>query len=153
MRPWRPNARTEVTLADISTHYPNIKLPSDRTPESVLFFWASSARFRLRWEGNPFTHGFPCLNDAKTGESAGIMMQCNLEWWRDSKFDGTEYEFLLIATMEDAKELEENEGKDVKVQVMQIEWKDGIARRLNVGGMKECEWMRAKPEWKLVALG
>ena len=152
MRPWRPNSRTEVTLDDIATHYSDFKMPADRTVDSVLFFWASSARFRMKWSGDPFTHGIPGIEDTITGESAGVAMQCNLEWWRDRQFEGAEYEFVLIATMENADELETNKGEDVSVQVMQIEWKDGLARRLNVGGMKETEWMRAKPEWKLIAL-
>jgi hypothetical protein len=152
MRPWRPNNKTEVTLSDVSIHYPNFRISQDRTADSILFFWASSAKFMLGWEGDPRTHGFPCLYDAKTGESAGIMMQPNTDWWMKRGFEGKVYEFLLLSTMSGGDEPDEDDGEET-VQVMQIEWKDGLAYRLNVGSMKESEWMRARPVWKLVAQG
>jgi hypothetical protein len=67
-------------------------------------------------------------------------------------FEGQVYEFLLLSIRNRGHEPDKDDGEET-VQVMQIEWKDGLAYRLNVGGMKESEWMRARPVWKLVAQG
>ena len=79
-------------------------------------------------------------------------MQPNTDWWMKRGFEGKVYEFLLLSTMRGGDEPGEDDGGE-RVQVMQIEWKDGLAYRLNIGSMKESEWMRAEPVWKLVAQG
>lgn len=57
-----------------------------------------------------------------------------------------QHEFIVIGSRR-------NPYSDPMLLVLQIEWRHGIAYRVNCGEVEERFWDAARHNWKLVALG
>jgi hypothetical protein len=146
--PWKPNKVTQVTKEDIEHHYPDLsKYPENRTHDSILFFWASSARFSLKWD-NAGVSGIPVIYN-KSSDYLGSTDQMTRERWYSEGFESGTFEFIVVGR----DPLSDEKDGNPKLQVLQIEWKDGIAYRTNSGFLFEKGWMAAKRTWKMIALG
>lgn len=145
--PWKPDKVAPVTEEDVSHEYPNLaEYPNNRTSDSILYFWASSAYFFLKWD-NAGVSGVPVIYD-KSSDNLGYTDQTTGERWHSEGFENKEFEFIVVGRFpmpgnQDGTEL----------RVLQIEWKDGIAYRTNCGFISQKGWMAAERTWKLIALG
>jgi hypothetical protein len=145
-RPWMPLNSLEVTEDELRQLHPGLVAHPDVLSGSVLFFWASTARFTLEWEGDPRKGGIPILKN-KDGSYAGIMMQCNGDWWLEENLNGSEGEFVVVSILDPEK------GSQANLQLLHLEQQDGIAYRMNVGIVEEHVWVKANPTLELIALG
>jgi hypothetical protein len=141
---WKLHTYQAVNIADVNENLPDImedtiiRVP----PEQYLFFWTSSAVFELQRRDN---ESRPTVVDL-TGTLVGNMGPMSEDHWTRGKYDSGFQEFIVIGS---------RRSFDIKPEliVLQIEWRDGVAFRVNIGEINEDAWIKADRTWKLIALG
>ena len=68
------------------------------------------------------------------------------EGWEDDGNGQGRHEFVILGSRR-------NQFSDPMLLVLQIEWRDAIAHRVNCGEIKEEAWEREPHTWKLIPLG
>jgi hypothetical protein len=65
--------------------------------------------------------------------------------WEAGSYDRGKHEFIVISSRCMF-------GSDPTLVVLQIERKEGVSSRVNIGDISEEAWVRAQREWTLIAL-
>ncbi|KAL2126094.1 hypothetical protein VTI74DRAFT_1702 [Chaetomium olivicolor] len=140
---WKAGHDQPVELADLTSSLP--QLPD--IPETlVLFFWTSSAFFTV-----VTNHGTPAPSLVNTsGDVVGSVKPMPPEDdHRTSEGQRLgQHEFIVIGSSRSTYP-----GAEPVLLVLQIEWRQGIAYRVNFGEVKERFWEAVPHTWKLIALG
>jgi hypothetical protein len=143
---WKITDNQSVTLTDLEAKYPQLS-PTElgKIPEmQLIFFWTSSAFFTLA----------PSEDDAdlqsKIVDSHGNIVSSIRNIISEN---GTSkhcspglYEFIVLASRR-------NQFTEPMLLVLQIEWRDSIAVRINHAEIAEDIWLEESPSWKLIPLG
>ncbi|KAI9690833.1 MAG: hypothetical protein M1822_008452 [Bathelium mastoideum] len=152
---WKPvDHDLAVTLDEIGKHYAHMLLAKPPCPEeSILFFWASTASFktliqyekasRRYWRSildsnyNAVGRFELHIRDPDSNTITRDIMGPHVP-------ETNQFVVLGSRTFGDAKPV---------LDVMQIQWDDGLAYRVGTGFIDESAWVEAGPFWKLIALG
>jgi hypothetical protein len=131
-----------VSLGDVTTYLPELrKKLEDIADETILFFWASSAMLAVRGS-NIFD---------RAGKQIGMMTGKRHHPYPELHSEPREEEFIVVERH--GSSMYEKYDYRAMVGVFWIEWKDGIAFRINSGEVEEDEWVKAERTWKLIPLG
>jgi len=137
-----------VTMSVLESNYPSLygRLPT--IPETVqVFFWTSTAVFTLipavippaHADGRDKTVAKILDPDGKIIGSMGPIVQ-------DAASTGTgTWEFIVVGSRR-------NPFSDPVLLVLQIEWREEVAYRINCGEIGEEAWENALYKWKLIVL-
>ncbi|PVG00464.1 HET-domain-containing protein [Serendipita vermifera] len=143
---WKPDHDLTVSVEDIEIHLKNVYDKLVEIPEEhIIFFWTSLATFTLEpvsTQGNQNTA--PRILDS-TGKQVGTMGIMKNEYWQSGHYDRGEHEFVVIGSRRFYT-------FDPILAVLQIERREGIAYRVNIGEINEEDWVKAQRGWTLVAL-
>jgi hypothetical protein len=91
----------------------------------------------------------PHILDA-SGSVVGSTCRMTSEYFRIGSYDTGMHEFIVIGR----RHVEElGDEFPAQLLVMQVEMKDGIYHRVNIGEIEENAWDAAGSEWRLIALG
>jgi hypothetical protein len=131
-------------------------------PQTLVFFWASSAMLKLSWEmakqSEQFVfdpsdqrkrHGYlmcPAILD-NAGQPVGYLNPMDKRFFEDHKLEERAFEFVVIASFFDKKDSVR------KLDVMVLRRRGLVAKRVTVGHVNEKDWVKAKRAWKMIGLG
>lgn len=147
---WKQRNNERVSLSTIEATLPRLSLQLGSIPDSLLlFFWASTATFTLMPAVIP-----PAFTDGRTQTTADVL---NLQGEKvgsvgsipagdDLAHREGVHHFIVIGSRR-------NPFSDPVLLVLQVQWKEDIAYRLNSGEIDERAWEKASPAWRLVTLG
>jgi hypothetical protein len=152
---WQTVENINLGIDEIATHYSELLGRLESIPEEhLLFFWTSSAIFTVDYDHKGVTDK-PRILD----HSATCVGETDRKLPRPVKLDGggvghsdeqslVAQEFVAIGSVR-------GPISDFKPElvVLQIEWKEGIAYRTNIGRIEEEAWIAADRQWKLIVLG
>jgi hypothetical protein len=147
---WKVHHSQTVSVDDVRQHLPhlcNTKLASI-PDEHLIFLWASSATLTLEGGNDKNNNGAsdkPTVLD-DSGNVIGEMGRMSEEHWASGDYAQGTHEFIVVGSRR-------NSYCKPMLLVLQIEWQDGIAYRINFGEVEEEAWIRARRAWKLIALG
>ncbi|KAF9460663.1 hypothetical protein BDZ94DRAFT_1311315 [Collybia nuda] len=130
-----------VTLKDLEVNNPQLFVRLDSIPEDQsIFFWTRSAKFHLG--KNDGSLEFSVINaNGKVIGSTGVSPGA-----ADTEGPELEHEFIVLWSRR-------NEISRLVLLVLQIEWKDNIAYRVNFGEIFEEDWLEALYTSRLIPLG
>lgn len=149
---WKICHDLTVNLDDIRRSLPRLAARLTTIPdELILFFWASSARFAIKYEvlGEDDMETVPGGIHDLSGKWVGSLnVDIDEEWfsWISPGDSPDLEEFIVVGSR---RYLAERPSLDV----MLIKWGKGIAYRMCMGTVGEAAWVQAQPTWKLIALG
>jgi hypothetical protein len=84
------------------------------------------------------------------GKVVGSLCRMKPEFWKDGSYDSGIHEFIVVGR----RYVEElADFFPATLLVMQVERKDGIWYRINIGEISETDWDSAGGQWKLIVLG
>ncbi|KAK5656915.1 hypothetical protein OQA88_3437 [Cercophora sp. LCS_1] len=131
-------------------------------PQTLVFFWASSATLRVSWElrrpseqfrFNPSDprerHGFlqcPAILNA-AGQPIGYLNPMEQALFEPYNGGNRPFEFVVIASYLGSKE------DTRKLDVMMLVRQGLVKKRVTIGYVNEKDWVKAQRTWKLIALG
>ncbi|KAI0533970.1 HET-domain-containing protein [Xylaria digitata] len=144
---WKYNHNQVVTLADLASEYPLLHSTTlGIIPETqLIFFWTSCAFFTLVPPSNSASpRGFTVVDSRGDAVgSTGIIVSDHVE---SPNHGQGRHEFIVLGSRR-------NQFSDPMLLVLQIEWQDAIAHRINWGEIREEAWEREPHVWKLIPLG
>jgi len=85
------------------------------------------------------------------GKQIGMMTGKRHHPYPELHLEPREEEFIVVERH--GSSMFEKYDYRVVVGVFWVEWKDGIAYRINSGEVEEDEWAKAERTWKLIPLG
>lgn len=84
------------------------------------------------------------------GKILGTLCRMKPEFWKDGNYDSGMHEFIVVGR----RHIEElADFFPATLLVMQVERKNGIWYRINIGEILETDWNVAGSQWKLIILG
>ncbi|RYP75208.1 hypothetical protein DL771_002533 [Monosporascus sp. 5C6A] len=142
---WKRSHNKLVTLGDLKSQHPRLlSTRLSKIPETqLIFFWTSSAFFTLVLPDNNDGH-YSTIVDS-SGNAVGSTGTMVSEGWEGDGNGPGRYEFVVLGSRR-------NQFSDPMLLVLQIEWRDDIAHRVNCGEIKEEAWEKASHTWKLIPL-
>ncbi|KAI1757570.1 HET-domain-containing protein [Xylaria castorea] len=144
---WKCNHNQPVTLADLASEHPLLHSTKLSTvPESqLIFFWTTCAFFTLVPPDNNTNLRRFTIVDSR-GDAVGSTGTIRLDEIEDPNCGQGRHEFIVVGSRR-------NQFSDPMLLVLQIEWRDAIAHRVNWGEIGERAWEREPHTWKLIPLG
>ncbi|KAI1179265.1 HET-domain-containing protein [Nemania sp. FL0916] len=145
---WKRHHNQLITLADVASQHSNLNSAKLATiPEmQLIFFWTSSIFFTLAPpESNSGTVRYSAIVDS-LGEAIGSTGTMISSHGESSDYNQGRHEFVVLGSRR-------NQFSDPMLLVLQIEWRDTIAHRVNSGEVKEDAWKKEPHTWKLIPLG
>ena len=139
---WKLSHNQLVILEDLDAEHPQLlSAKLSKIPETqLIFFWTSSAFFTLvPPENNDGRHSTIVDSSGNAVGSTGTMVSD--DWESDGSGRGR-HEFVVLGSRR-------NQFSHPVLLVLQIEWRDAIAHRLNCGEIKEEAWERGTHTWNL----
>ncbi|KAK0614436.1 hypothetical protein B0T14DRAFT_309267 [Immersiella caudata] len=140
---WKGGDDQEVQLEDIETRHLELFPKLGGIPEGhIVFFWTSSAFFTLTATEDKHPSRGTAIFDS-FGEVVGNMGPVSSK----TPAQGQEqHESIVVGSRR-------NQFSPPSLLVLQVEWRESIAYRVDVGEILEEAWERASHTWKLVPLG
>jgi hypothetical protein len=155
------NCAELIVEANVANHLPLLTpnklalFPDDY----LLFFWAESAFFTVK-SRKPSSTVLKSFNDyykdPRTiiqnggGETIGSVCKMPPQASKLAKdIDTDQKQFIAVAR----RAIPEVPDYPQIILVLQIEWKEGITYRVNMGEIKEEAWQAASPKRSLIVLG
>ena len=131
-------------------------------PQTLIFFWASSAMLSISWDLRKPSEQFlfdplkpqerlgylqcpAILNDAR--QPIGYLDPMQEEMYEAYNKGRKAFEFVVVASWMDKKD-----GKR-KLDVMMLVRRGLVRKRVTIGWVREEEWVKADRTWKIIALG
>ncbi|KAI1113012.1 HET-domain-containing protein [Nemania sp. NC0429] len=145
---WKDGHAQLVTLADVASEHPMLHSAKLSTiPETqLIYFWTSSAFFTLvPPDGDNANIRQSTITDSR-GNAVGSTGTTVSDDGDSGRYGRGRYEFVVLGSRR-------NQFSDPVLLVLQIEWRDGIAYRVNCGEIEEGPWERELRTWKLIPLG
>ncbi|KAI1200842.1 HET-domain-containing protein [Nemania serpens] len=145
---WKNGHTQLVTLADIASEHPTLHSAKLSTiPETqLIYFWTSSAFFTLVPPDSDDTNVRQSIITDSRGDPVGSTGTMVSEDRDDGHYGRGRHEFVVLGSRR-------NQFSNPMLLVLQIEWLDGIAYRVNCGEIEEGPWEREPHTWKLIPLG
>lgn len=144
---WKYNHNQLVTLADLASEHPLLYSEKLSTiPETqLIFFWTTCACFTVvPPDNNTNRRSFTIVDSC--GDAVGSMGVIVSDYVENSNFGQGQHEFIVLGSRR-------NQFSNPMLLVLQIEWRDTIAHRINWGEIGEGAWERETHRWKLIPLG
>ncbi|KAI0869541.1 HET-domain-containing protein [Hypoxylon argillaceum] len=144
---WKYNHNQLVTLADLASELPLLYSEKLSTiPETqLIFFWTTCACFTIVPPDNNTNRRSFTIVDSR-GDAVGSMGVIVSDYVENPNFGQSQHEFIVLGSRR-------NQFSDPMLLVLQIEWRDTIAHRINWGEIGEGAWERETHMWKLIPLG
>ncbi|KAI3322198.1 HET-domain-containing protein [Xylariaceae sp. AK1471] len=144
---WKHNYNQVVTLVDLASEYPLLHSAKLSTiPETqLIFFWTTRAFFTLvPLDSNTNRRRFTIVDSR--GDAVGSTGTIVSDYVENPNCSQGQHEFIVLGSRR-------NQFSDPMLLVLQIEWRDTIAHRINWGEIGEGAWEREPHMWKLIPLG
>jgi hypothetical protein len=161
LKPPKPTKHEPISWEDISNHIPllNENRLSRIPDEHVIFFWTSSAFFKVdpptgirKYAGAHEYRGAGDDVQMKDDEGVviGTLSKMSSEEGESAHTEATREEFVAIGKRH-APDLASPENAS-SVIALQIRWEKDVAYRVNIAEIDQAAWENAKPIRKLIAL-
>ncbi|KAF8849933.1 HET-domain-containing protein [Acephala macrosclerotiorum] len=142
---WKMTDNQPVTIADLTAEHPQLYLTEmHQTPEmQVIFFWTSSAFFTV----SPSENDSDSHSEISDSRGNVVGSARNMTMNDDTRGHGSPQlrEFIVIASRR-------NRFTEPTLLVLQIEWRNSFAYRVNYAEIAEDAWLRKSHSWKLIPL-
>ena len=142
---WKLRHNQFVALEDLEAEHPELWKKLRTIPEmQLIFFWTSSAFFTL-----VPPESSDGRNSAILDSSGDVVGSTGILVLEDGERNGSNrdrHEFVVLGSRR-------NHFSHPVLLVLQIEWRDAIAYRINYGEISEEAWEKEDHTWKLIPLG
>jgi len=142
---WKLRHNQSVSLEDLEAEHSELWKKLRNIPETqLIFFWTSSAFFTLVPPENGNGRNSTIVDSSgDTVGSSGILV---VEDGKRNESGRDRHEFVVLGSRR-------NHFSHPVLLVLQIEWRDAIAYRINYGEINEEAWEKEDHTWKLIPLG
>jgi hypothetical protein len=142
---WKMTDNQLVTIDDLTAQHPQLYLTElQLIPEmQVIFFWTSSAFFTVSPSGND-SDSYTEISDSRGNvvwSARNMRMNDSMRGHENPQL----CEFIVIASRR-------NRFTKPTLLVLQIEWRNSFAYRVNYAEIAEDAWLREPHSWKLIPL-
>ncbi|KAI1205880.1 HET-domain-containing protein [Annulohypoxylon truncatum] len=138
---WKAHHNQPVTLSDIAAQNPRLlsKELGDVPETQLIFFWTSSAILTLAQPADDANRSFTIV------DSHGSIVGSTGTVGPKSSGSQGRHEFIVIGSRR-------NQFSDPMLLLLQIEWRENIAYRVNSAEINESAWEAENHTWKLIPL-